>query len=234
MATSGSTDYAVNRDNSIKRALRIVGAAASGETPSADEMSEASDALNRLLKSWQSEGLFQWQRTTVSFQAVASQTSYKIGPSGDVDTTRPLNVQYAYRRNNSNVDTELLRISVQEYWQLPNKSTTGTPTQYAFDPQLGNSVFYVWPAESAANTTNFYLQCDMPFDDMDAAANNFDFPVEAQNAIDWGLAAELAPEYGQDLNFISYVTQKAEMEKQKWISGDQEAASVYFRPARRR
>ena len=36
--TSGSTDFSVTRDDIIKRALRLVGALAQGETPTTDQV----------------------------------------------------------------------------------------------------------------------------------------------------------------------------------------------------
>ena len=46
MATSGSTNFATNRDSLIAGALRLCGAIAQGETPSATLLSESAEALN--------------------------------------------------------------------------------------------------------------------------------------------------------------------------------------------
>ena len=50
MATSGSTDYSQTRDDIIKRALRLIGALAQGESPTTDQVTEAAVALNGLVK----------------------------------------------------------------------------------------------------------------------------------------------------------------------------------------
>jgi hypothetical protein len=41
----------------IKRAMRLIGAAATGETPSADELADGLTALNAMLSSWSLESL---------------------------------------------------------------------------------------------------------------------------------------------------------------------------------
>ena len=53
MATSGSTDFSVSRDDIIKRALRIIGVLAQGETPTTNQTTEAAVALNGLVKAWE-------------------------------------------------------------------------------------------------------------------------------------------------------------------------------------
>lgn len=232
MATSGSTDYSISRNNLIKQALRIIGATASGETPNADEVSEANEVLNQMLKAWSADGVHLWKRTEVSNTLIVGKDKYLIGPSGDIDTTRPLKVQYAFRRDTSNKDTELYRISMDEYWRLPNKTrSNGTTTTYAFDPQLGNAVLYVWPPMSAASHTIF-LQCDMPIEDMDASTDDLELPQEWYQALKWSLAAELAAEYSQDLSFVSFLTQKAEMERQRVLDFDIETTSIFIQRSR--
>ena len=63
MATSGSTDYSQTRDDIIKRALRLIGVLAQGETPTADQVTEAAAALNGLVKAWQADGMPLWAIT---------------------------------------------------------------------------------------------------------------------------------------------------------------------------
>lgn len=56
MATSGVTTWNPTKSNLIHRALRIVGAVGTGQTASGSIYSDASDALNGLIKSIQAEG----------------------------------------------------------------------------------------------------------------------------------------------------------------------------------
>ena len=60
MATSNSTNFATSRDNLISGALRIAGAIAQGETPSATLVSETAEALNMIVKAKQADGMPLW------------------------------------------------------------------------------------------------------------------------------------------------------------------------------
>ena len=52
MALSYSFDFTLNRNALITRALRMIGAIAANQEPTADEISDASEALNLMLKAW--------------------------------------------------------------------------------------------------------------------------------------------------------------------------------------
>ena len=60
MATSGSTNYATNRDALITGALRVIGAVAQGETPTATQINEGAEALNFVVKAWHADGMPLW------------------------------------------------------------------------------------------------------------------------------------------------------------------------------
>lgn len=65
MATSGSIDYTVSRDDIITEALEQLGVLGEGEPPNADQVATCSRTLNMLSKNWQARGLnlFAVQRT---------------------------------------------------------------------------------------------------------------------------------------------------------------------------
>lgn len=60
MATSGSTDFTVTRDNLITLAHQQVGLIGEGETPSANQTTEGSLLLNMLVKARQADGMPLW------------------------------------------------------------------------------------------------------------------------------------------------------------------------------
>lgn len=57
MATSGSIDFIVTRDDIIKEALEQMGVLAEGQSPSSDQLVSMSRTLNMMVKAWQAEGL---------------------------------------------------------------------------------------------------------------------------------------------------------------------------------
>ena len=233
MATSGSSDYTRTRNNLLTAALRIVGAAASGETPSPTEISEANDALNDILKAWTADGLHLWKRTEISNTLIVGQANYTIGTNGQINTTRPTEIVTAWRRDTSNIDRELTRISIQEYDRLPNKNTSnGAVIQYAYEPTRSNAKIYVWPPESTANCS-IRMRVVLPIEDTDAVSDDVDIPQEWFLALKWSLAAEIGPEYERDLQLLAFWKVRAEEERQKVLDFDREQASVFFTPTRR-
>jgi len=65
MATSGSTDFTVTRDDIIKASLRILGGIGAGETPSTAQTTEAGEALNMLCKAMPNDGKNLWTRAWI-------------------------------------------------------------------------------------------------------------------------------------------------------------------------
>jgi hypothetical protein len=214
--------------------LRIVGAVASGETPPANEIDEANQALNRILKGLSADGLHLWKRKDISNSLIVGKSTYTIGPGADINSVRPLEIQHAYRRDSSNTDRQLTRISVQEYWRLPTKNNSnGAVSQYAFDPATPSSKLYVWPPESTSGCV-VHLQCETPIEDMNTVADDFDIPQEWMDAIKWLLVCEIGPEYGVDLQALAYYEAKAAREKDRVLSWDVEQAPIFFTPPRSR
>ncbi len=66
MATSGSTDFNATRDDIINRALRIVGLTAVGNTVPANDVSNAAEALEMMVKSLQTQGVRLWTRDWIT------------------------------------------------------------------------------------------------------------------------------------------------------------------------
>ncbi len=79
MTTSGSSAYNPTRDDMIRRSLRILGAIQSGETPGAQEISDASDALNAWVKEQETSGLHLWAETEGIAFMQPSQYNYGLG-----------------------------------------------------------------------------------------------------------------------------------------------------------
>lgn len=142
---------------------------------------------------------------------------------------RPLRVPHARRVDlSSSLETTMTpALSRLDYRSIPNKQGTGIPTQFYYDPQLGNGLLHVWPiATDSENAINFTFY--RPIEDFDAQGNTPDLPQEWINTLVYLLAVDLAPEY--DLPPPRFAMLKAEAnEKLDRVSGwDREPESVYF------
>lgn len=88
MATSGSVDFSVTRNDIITGAMRAIRAIGEGETPTSYEISNGSQALNMLVKQWQgatnfAPGLKVWARKVGYVFLQTNTIQYLLGPSGD-------------------------------------------------------------------------------------------------------------------------------------------------------
>jgi hypothetical protein len=236
VATSNSTDFSLNRDQIIYRALRLLGVLSQGETPTSDQVSEASVALNALVKAWQADGMPLWALKTYSVTLTAA-NSFEIGVGKTVNTPKPLKVIQAwYRNTSSSIDIPVHIVTKDEYNRLGNKTSSGsTPSQIYYEPRLDSGMLYVYPqpdANAVANGT-LYIVYQRPFEDFDSSTDTPDFPQEWYDAITYGLACRLAPEYGLPPNDRKLLWQEMTIIKNEALSFGTEEGSLYFQVDRR-
>jgi hypothetical protein len=231
MATSGTTTYSTSRDAIIARALRLIGATSQGETPTATQISEAAISLNGLVKAWQADGMPLWAIKSTSIPLVSGVSAYNIGSGMTVDIPKPLKVLQAYNHNiTSHVDVPMRIITKQEYNMLGNKTSSGNPIQIYYDPQRTYGILNVFPVpsttEQSANTLIIHYQ--RPFEDFDASTDEPDFPQEWYDAVTYGLATRLAPEYGIPTNDRKVLWQEMTIIKQEALNFGLENGSLFF------
>lgn len=231
MPTSGTTIYSTTRDDIIKRALRLLGVLAQGETPTADQVSEAAVALNGLVKAWQADGMPLWAIRSYNVPLTATVASYRIGVGQAIPTPRPLKITQAFNHNtSSNVDVPMRVLTRQEYNMLGNKTSAGNPIQVFYDPQRDYGDLYVFPVptatEAASNVITITYQ--RPFEDFNASTDAPDFPQEWYDAVTYGLATRLAPEYGISTPDRKTLWQEMTIIKQDALNFGLEEGSLYF------
>lgn len=78
MAVASGT-FSQQRDSIIRRALRQCNAIQTGETPAAQEISDANDALNAMVAEWQATGLHLWTETEGIVFLQPNQINYNLG-----------------------------------------------------------------------------------------------------------------------------------------------------------
>lgn len=78
MSISTSISFIQNRDSIIKDALYTVGALGDGEVPDDDVLQLCSRALNRMIKSWESQGIHLFGLTEATLFLVLSQAQYAL------------------------------------------------------------------------------------------------------------------------------------------------------------
>ena len=96
----------------------------------------------------------------------------------------------------SGVDTSMDRISRSAYLNLPNKETTGKPSQFFVDRQV-NPVLYLWQTPENSTDQIVYYRL-VRIDDADSYTNDFDVPFRFYPCLVAGLAYYLSIKVAPD------------------------------------
>lgn len=170
-------------------AMLKIGAATLGQALSAEEADLARRTLSRMLKSWQMRGHPLYLRATVSL-TLTTAASYTLTP------TRPQRIISA-RLKTGGIETPMEALTSTEYDELPDKDSTGRPTTYFYDRQREAALFYIWPVLSSADDETVEITYEREIDDHASLNDTIDAPVEWHEAIVYGLAERLAPDFGR-------------------------------------
>jgi len=241
MPIGSTSSFVATRDDVINRALRLVSAIGQTEVGDPGAVTEASLALNMLIKEWQGDGMQLWKISTINFPVVATKGSYAIGVgASDINQEAPLKIIQAYSRPGTGAqpDAPFSIFTKQEYDMYSSKSIPGTPTQLFYKtpgPTTGamTGTIYLLPVPTTTDVTNslnIYLTGVFPLRDFTASTDNPDLPSYYYNALCWGLADQLSTEYGVPLSERGFIQNKAQMHLEKAKGFDIEEGSIYFQP----
>jgi hypothetical protein len=233
MATSASTDWSLNSDQVIKAALRKLGVLPSGGTPTGAQTSDASDALNALIKTFQADGMPLWKISSETFTTVDGTASYTVGPSQTIDCPKPLKVLQALITPSDGTNIPLNIYNRFDFNDLPHSSTvTGLPVNFYYQPLRTTGTIQLWPIPDN-NTSTVTFHYHSPFEDMDNANDDFDFPSEWIQPLIYNLAWALAPEYGIPPTDRGILAKEAQFWHEYVLSMGTEEGSIFFQPTMR-
>lgn len=225
MATSSSIDSNLTARELITFALREINVTAQSETPSAEDANRGRERLNLMLKSWMRYEQL-WRITEGYILLVANVAGYSLTP-------RPYRINDVRYRNSSSSDTIMTPMSREQYFTLPDKTITGTPTQWYFDPQRDTDSIYTWPVLSTINSTTperLQVTYQRRFEDVDTLDENVDIPQQYLEVVGYNLASRLASSYGRKGDHINHVHALAGQLKNEMLDDDR-ADFVQFVPA---
>jgi hypothetical protein len=229
MTTSNTTIYELDRDDLISAAMRKLGVLSKGQSPDAEDLANGQTALNGLVAEFQTLGMPLWKRNQYSLTLTSNIASYTIGVGQTVNTPFPLKLQSVVVRDSSGSAQEVFPVARTEF-NLLNTSSTGKPNQYTYQTFVNSGVLKLWPKPDSAYVLE--LTYTEPLEGFTAASETPDFPQEWQNALVYGLAVLLAPEYGVPLNDRQVLAKEAEKHLDIAKDFDYENTSVYFQVSR--
>jgi len=230
MSTSGTTTWKLNRNEIIYAALRKLGALSGGSTPEAYQVTDGTQALNAMIKGFETDGMPLWSIKSYTFTVTSGTAAYNIGPSQTFNTNKPLKVIQAWRNDSTSYSNVPMNIYTNyNYAILPLVNSSGTPVNLYYQPLRDYGVINLWPKPSDSTTT-ITLRYQTPFEDMTSSTDDIDFPSEWTEAIIYGLAHRLSPEYGVPLQDRQLLAKEAEFFHDKALSFGTEEGGIFFQP----
>lgn len=125
----------------------------------------------------------------------------------------------------------MTKLSQEDYYNLPNKTTNGIPSHFYFKPDLTTGLLYLWPRP---NNPDYYFRFTYErfLEDMDADGDNFDFPVEWLECLTYQLAVRIAPAFGRDQKLLTVIAPLASNLLENMMDWDHEVVDVQVTPDR--
>lgn len=180
----------------IKRAQRMLGKLAAGGTPTDEEQDDALEVLNELIDDWKNDKLLTWARQEESLSLSASDGSYTIGPSGDLTTTRPDDIEAAWILEDG-ITYPVQLLNDQEWAAITVRGQEGDWPRYAnYKPTMANGTLSVYPVPNAART--LMLLTRVPVSEFSTVSDTVSLPPGFRRALSANLAIAMAPEYEVD------------------------------------
>lgn len=172
------------------RALIRAGVIASGETPTASELSDAVTTLSDMLDSWSLEALTVFGTTEHVISLTGAQ-QFTIGPSGDVVATRPIAVRSAFVRQGE-ADTPLSLCSPEYMDDFGCKDSAGQGYWISFEGSTPDATVRLWPVPDG----ELHLRVSQPMVQITDINDELDLPPGWFHAMALNLAVHLCEEYG--------------------------------------
>jgi hypothetical protein len=174
----------------VRGAMRLIGALAAGETPTAEEYADGIEAANLMLDSWATERLTIREFTDVS-GTMTGAASYTVATGGNFSTTTPARLEYAYYRDTGGNDTALREIDAVRWASIADKDAAGDPEYYLYTP----GTLRLWPLPSAGTVR---IGSWAPISAITSGATAMTLQPGAAEALKANLAVRLAPEYERE------------------------------------
>jgi len=223
MATSGVITFSKNAGDTVKFALKLIGALNSHDTTvNAEDMADGLTMLNLMLKEWQTTGPNLWRAERGSVTLVSDTATYTLDP-------RPVKVYSVRYRDANSRDLPMEEMTGDEYDEQPLKSSNGTPTAYWLDKGTTSTTITTWPVLNTATTETLQVTYQRVVEDVTASTDDIDVPQEALPVVTYNLAARLADMDGDSDPSVQRVIARAEAMKRQYDSFDREQY-VRFEP----
>jgi hypothetical protein len=221
MTTSGTTAFDLDIDEIIEESYNRCGV----RTNSGDDLKRARRNLNILFSEWGNRGVHLW-KVELQTQALTAGVSAYTVPTSVSDVLEAYISTTAGTTASTN-DISLTKIDRSAYAALPNKGTTGQPSQYFVDRQTTPVVnLYITP--DATTYTHLKYYTINRIEDAGSFTNQADVAYRFIPCMISGLAYYLS--FLKNPQLTSGLKLVYEDELQRALQEDGQRTSVYISP----
>lgn len=182
--------------NLVDRSMRLIGNLEPGTSGTAAESADALTALNAMLASWRNSSLMCYAMQDQSIPLVATNSTRTIGPSGNLITTRPTNIETAYVIVGT-LSYPVEVITAEEFALITIKTLTNAwPYRLWYQPNIPDGTINLWPVPDASSTLHVITRT--PVNAFAALTDVVSLPPGYEDAICFNLAVYMAPEYERE------------------------------------
>ena len=221
MATSGTVAFRPDVEEIISEAYERCGI--DPQTRTGDQAVSARRSLNLLFSEWANRGINYWTVSKNTLTLVKDQTTPYTLPAGTIDI---IDAVIADSAGTNTADQMLNRISIADYNQLPNKTSSGKPSQYMLDSQITPQI-YIWQIPDRTTYSMVYWSVNQ-LDDITASNQDADIPYRWNECICAGLASKLALKFANEK--FTILNEMYERAFSFASSADNDGVSLRIRP----
>lgn len=203
----------------VTASLRLIGAAAPGESVSATEATDGLATLNRMISGFSNEKLMIYAKVREEFTLTANDGIYSMGSSGDFNTSRPQWIESATLEDQSQspdveIPIKIIR-NASEWAEIISKDATSTYPRYLFNEKTyPTDTINLYPIPTAANKLVLYSV--KPLTEISTLDTSVSVPAGYEECLIYNLAMRLAPEYGKqpsELVMMTAIESKASIKR---------------------
>tara|TARA_R100001440_G_scaffold19584_1_gene33047 strand:+ start:171 stop:845 length:675 start_codon:yes stop_codon:yes gene_type:complete len=221
MATSGTKTFQLTIADTIEEAYELAGL----ELRTGYDAEAARRSLNIMFADWANRGVNLWTIEQVTTNLTSGTSSYTLN-SFDIDIVSAVIRQID---GSSTTDLQLTRIGRTEYLNIPDKASTGRPTQFFLDRQT-TPVVKLWPTPDDAATYRLVANTIQRIDDVTASAQDPEIPSRFIPCMTSGLAYYIALKKNPER--VGLLKQQYEQDFKLAADEDRNRASLHLVPHR--
>lgn len=187
MTTSGTFAFTLTVSEMVEEAFERC-----GKLPSElkfEHLNSARRSFNLMFADWSNKGVKQWAIERYTQTVTIADVDYAL-PTGGIDI-----LSMVVRRDS--IDTPMVRISREEYLELPDKTLAGRPSNFFVDRRINTPIIYLWnaPENSTDQIIYDYIR---RLEDVGSPTYNVDTPYRWTEAVCAGLAAMLCVKFAPE------------------------------------